>query len=672
MMVKRGKSKEEGNHKKRKNQQVTSNNMVLKRLLRPARYFDGIIMTNRCYNPTKPRRRPCLICASLQHVTKHCSMNHQDKDCSDKTSVCLRCGGLGHDMGLCKYEYTEDDLKNVQCYVCKSFGHLCCVEPCDSPASLWAESCYRCGQLGHTGLSCSRHFEGSPEIQSGFGRVKGVEKKKRRLEKALATSAAIRAELEKKKKKQRLDEEGVAIAIQDSTPHEFNGTMTKKKKKKKKRKKKKKNNKNSEQHVTAHESNGEKNGGNLENLSTLHVESEHNFTAHESNRKRKKNKKAKGEQPPIAEKPNLRSGWITEDLEENHFHRGKIRRLSSPTTPSGHNHHILHVHSHRLPTAHLGHNYGSPRFISGGHYQGSHSTTPYDRNRTYSSFEYNGHLSGPPPSRLWQRNYPPTSPTAPIDHNHHQLPVTPPGRNHRSPTFSSGGPYKGSLSTVPCGGNNRYSSLESNRHLLDPPFSSLRQSYYSPTSPIAPSGYNHDLLPVTPPGYNHRLPTFSSGEHHIGSLSIIPPHGGNHRDSSFEYNGRHLDPPFSRWQPYYQSTSPMTPAGHNHHMLPSTYMDRNHMLSSTYKGRNQRSPTFNSGGHYSSPLSSTRYGGNHRNSPFESNGHLSGPSTSRWHPCYPPTSSQHHHQQQNTYGHAPSRYGPPHHYGEFSGNYERW
>ena len=48
-------------------------------------------------------------------------------------------------------------------------------------------------------------------------RVKQAEKKKRRLEKALATSAAIRAELEKKKQRkleeqQRLDEEGAAIA----------------------------------------------------------------------------------------------------------------------------------------------------------------------------------------------------------------------------------------------------------------------------------------------------------------------------------------------------------------------------------------------------------------------------------------------------------------------------
>lgn len=48
-------------------------------------------------------------------------------------------------------------------------------------------------------------------------RLKQAEKKRRRLEKALANSAAIRSELEKKKQKkieeqQRLDEEGAAIA----------------------------------------------------------------------------------------------------------------------------------------------------------------------------------------------------------------------------------------------------------------------------------------------------------------------------------------------------------------------------------------------------------------------------------------------------------------------------
>ncbi|CAN4101377.1 unnamed protein product [Withania somnifera] len=60
----------------------------------------------------------------------------------------------------------------------------------------------------------------SPAVRKGkkneLDRIKQAEKKKRRLEKALANSAAIRSELEKKKQKkkeqQKLDEEGAAIA----------------------------------------------------------------------------------------------------------------------------------------------------------------------------------------------------------------------------------------------------------------------------------------------------------------------------------------------------------------------------------------------------------------------------------------------------------------------------
>ncbi|XWS37874.1 hypothetical protein CRYUN_Cryun19dG0082900 [Craigia yunnanensis] len=55
------------------------------------------------------------------------------------------------------------------------------------------------------------------QVKDELDRIKQAEKKKRRLEKALATSAAIRSELEKKKQKkkeeqQRLDEEGAAIS----------------------------------------------------------------------------------------------------------------------------------------------------------------------------------------------------------------------------------------------------------------------------------------------------------------------------------------------------------------------------------------------------------------------------------------------------------------------------
>lgn len=55
------------------------------------------------------------------------------------------------------------------------------------------------------------------QVKDELDRIKQAEKKRRRLEKALATSAAIRSELEKKKEKkkeeeQRLDQEGAAIA----------------------------------------------------------------------------------------------------------------------------------------------------------------------------------------------------------------------------------------------------------------------------------------------------------------------------------------------------------------------------------------------------------------------------------------------------------------------------
>jgi len=55
------------------------------------------------------------------------------------------------------------------------------------------------------------------QVKDEIDRLKQAEKKKRRLEKALATSAAIRSELEKKKQQKkdeqkRLEEEGAAIA----------------------------------------------------------------------------------------------------------------------------------------------------------------------------------------------------------------------------------------------------------------------------------------------------------------------------------------------------------------------------------------------------------------------------------------------------------------------------
>jgi len=51
-------------------------------------------------------------------------------------------------------------IQEIQCYICKSFGHLCCVTSGDD--SLRQVSCYRCGELGHSGLvspiQCFQHL----------------------------------------------------------------------------------------------------------------------------------------------------------------------------------------------------------------------------------------------------------------------------------------------------------------------------------------------------------------------------------------------------------------------------------------------------------------------------------------------------------------------------------
>lgn len=72
-------------------------------------------------------------------------------------------------------------------------------------------------------MECARAASGvvkkakKKQVKDDLDRIKQAEKKKRRLEKALATSAAIRSELEKKKLKKkeeqdRLDEDSAAIA----------------------------------------------------------------------------------------------------------------------------------------------------------------------------------------------------------------------------------------------------------------------------------------------------------------------------------------------------------------------------------------------------------------------------------------------------------------------------
>ncbi|XP_028090743.1 zinc finger CCHC domain-containing protein 9-like [Camellia sinensis] len=161
------------------NQVKISDNIVLRKLLRGPRYFDP--PDNgwaKCYNcdgeghaavncTSVKRKRPCYVCGSLEHHAKQCTKgqdcficrkgSHRAKDCPEKykrgsqnSKICLKCGDSSHDMFSCKNDYSPNDLEDIQCYICKNLGHLCCVDFTNNgPREL---SCYRCGQLGHTGL----------------------------------------------------------------------------------------------------------------------------------------------------------------------------------------------------------------------------------------------------------------------------------------------------------------------------------------------------------------------------------------------------------------------------------------------------------------------------------------------------------------------------------------
>ncbi|KAK7316580.1 hypothetical protein RJT34_00146 [Clitoria ternatea] len=161
----------------------TGDNMVLRKLLRGPRYFDPPDSGwGACFNcgeeghaavncSVAKRKKPCYVCGGLGHNAKHCSKaqdcyvckkgGHRAKDCPEKHTgaskslmICLKCGNSGHDMFSCKNDYSLDDLKEIQCYVCKRHGHLCCVNSDDgTPGEI---SCYKCGQLGHSGLACLR------------------------------------------------------------------------------------------------------------------------------------------------------------------------------------------------------------------------------------------------------------------------------------------------------------------------------------------------------------------------------------------------------------------------------------------------------------------------------------------------------------------------------------
>ncbi|CAN0923361.1 Ubiquitin C-terminal hydrolase 12 [Linum grandiflorum] len=160
-----------------------SDNIVLKKLLRGPRYFDppdsGWPSCFKCGEDghmavnctTSRKKKPCFVCGSLDHGPKQCgkgrdcyicrTAGHRAKDCPERlkgiaqtSKICLKCGGSGHEMYTCRNSYAESDLKEIQCYICKRFGHLCCVNDVDDGGFML--SCYRCGTVGHTGMACSR------------------------------------------------------------------------------------------------------------------------------------------------------------------------------------------------------------------------------------------------------------------------------------------------------------------------------------------------------------------------------------------------------------------------------------------------------------------------------------------------------------------------------------
>eukprot|EP00249_Psilotum_nudum_P021061 c27955_g1_i1 orf=123-1574(+) len=158
-------------------------NLVMRKLLRGPRYFNEPEGQTcfRCGNVghmaadciDEPRKKACYTCGDLGHEGRDCpqgscfickgighfarscpNKNEQAKKDSGSNRICLFCGDSGHDHSVCYRGYKPDDLKMIQCYVCKSYGHLCCVDIVDSsPRQI---SCYNCGETGHSGVGCAK------------------------------------------------------------------------------------------------------------------------------------------------------------------------------------------------------------------------------------------------------------------------------------------------------------------------------------------------------------------------------------------------------------------------------------------------------------------------------------------------------------------------------------
>ncbi|THU50904.1 hypothetical protein C4D60_Mb06t25270 [Musa balbisiana] len=171
----------------------TSDNLVFRKLLRGPRYFyHWENNVGACFNcgeeghtaancTMEKRQRPCFVCGLFGHNGKHCLQGqdcfvckrrgHHAKDCPYKnkkvaqcSEICLRCGETGHVMLSCRNDYSPDDLKEMQCYVCGKYGHLCCVNFTDTGPR--ESFCYNCAKPGHTGLGCAKPRGDSVAVNS--------------------------------------------------------------------------------------------------------------------------------------------------------------------------------------------------------------------------------------------------------------------------------------------------------------------------------------------------------------------------------------------------------------------------------------------------------------------------------------------------------------------------